>query len=72
MIQVEKFCDSLEMLGDVLYLHHHGNLNASTPSSDLARHRVAYVGVAVYVTELIQVMVPEEQVILTADWTKMM
>ena len=62
-IKVEKLKDSLEMVGDVLYLHHHGNLNTSTPSRELACHRVAYVGVAVFVMDLIKIMVPDSQVL---------
>ena len=61
-MQIEKFHDCLEMLGDVLYLHHHGNLSASTPSSELSQHRVAFIGLAVFITDLLQIVVPVQRV----------
>ncbi|ELU06616.1 hypothetical protein CAPTEDRAFT_220120 [Capitella teleta] len=57
---VEKFIDCLEMLGDILYLHHHSNLNSSTPSNDITRHRVSFASIASYVCDLLSCVVPED------------
>ena len=61
-MQTEKFQTSLEMLGDVLYLHYHGNLSPTTPSDDLSRHRVAFMGLAVFIVNYVQTMLPRNKV----------
>ena len=50
------------MLGDVLYLHYHGNLSAVTPDDDLARHRVAFMGLAVFIVHYVQTLLPRSKV----------
>jgi len=50
------------MLGDLLYLHYHGNLSKTIPNASLGQHRVAFTGIALYVMQLLQTVVPVEKV----------
>ena len=62
LLQVEKFNECMEMVSDVMYLHYHGNLSQAIPAEELSRHRVAFLGLAVFVVQLLKAMVPAEQV----------
>ncbi|KAK2169790.1 hypothetical protein LSH36_7g17006 [Paralvinella palmiformis] len=58
----EKFHDILEMIGDVMYLHHHSNLSVMAPTAKMAEHRMAYIGLAVFLVRLIETLVPVENI----------
>ena len=59
---MDQFVTSLDMLGDLLYLHHHGSLSDVTPDVDIARHRVAFMSIAVFTVKYMQTLLPPEKV----------
>lgn len=50
------------MIGDVMYLHHHSNLSTMMPIAKIAEHRMAYIGLAVFLVRLTEILVPVESV----------
>ncbi|XP_053402564.1 rotatin-like [Mercenaria mercenaria] len=63
----EKFIESLDVLADLLKYHHHSNmpydLEESTVEgpSDLVQHRLAYIGLSVFLGKFLKLLVPTEK-----------
>ena len=54
---------NVEMLGDLLYLHHHGSLPDVTSDNDVARHRVVFMAIAAFTVKYMQTLLPLEKVL---------
>ena len=55
-------------MADLLKFHHHGNMpfdleeSPHQGPSDLIQHRLAYIGISVFMTKLMKALVPLEKV----------
>ncbi|KAL3860206.1 hypothetical protein ACJMK2_010362 [Sinanodonta woodiana] len=66
---VDKLTESLETIGKLIKFHHHGNVpfNQSWDDSndqntgDLVQHRLAFIGISIFLTKLVTVLVPLEK-----------
>ena len=52
----------LDAIGKAIYAHHHSNLSSVTPSIELERHRVVFIGLAVFTVRLLDTLVPRTAV----------
>ena len=68
LLQVDKFAESMDVLADLLKFHHHGNMPFDLEESphqgpaDLIQHRLAYIGISVFMAKLLKALVPIEKV----------
>ena len=60
---MDGFVANVEMLGDLLYLHHHGSLPDVTSDNDVARHRVVFMAIAAFTVKYMQTLLPLEKVL---------
>jgi len=59
---VDSFCEVLDLLGKAIYAHHLGNLSLITPSSELERHRIVFIGLAIFTVQFLDTLVPKHLV----------
>ena len=62
LVKVDGFHDVLESLGKAICNHHHSNLSPMTPDIELERHRVMFIGLAVFTVRLLDMLVPRNLV----------
>jgi len=60
---IESFHEVLEAVGKAVYAHHHSNLSQSTPSIELERRRIVFMGLAIFTVELLDALVPRNLVL---------
>ena len=60
--QRESFLASLDMLGDVIFLHHHSNLSERASDADVRAHRVCYLALSSFAVKYLDCLLPPQHV----------
>jgi len=61
-VQIESFHEVVDAVSKAIYSHHHSNLSPVTPNIELERHRVVFMGLAVFTVRLLDTLVPRSLV----------